>query len=139
MLQVRSWIAGAHPTLEDVIQISPRPLPDLDRLWPNWIVFLNNQPGSEADARLREAIRLSQGTAGLEKLARSEGNQRPRAYLDWLTGLEQDGRYSEELSAAQEALQALLPGLPIRAAVADRLCNAAMQLKDIRSLCAGRR
>jgi len=111
MLQVCSWIAGAHPTFESVIQISPKPLPDLERFWPEWIAFLEGQPGSDADARLREAIRLWQGTAGLEKLARSQGKQRPRAYLDWFVALEQEEHYSEELSAAQESLQILAPGL----------------------------
>ena len=138
MLQVRSWIAGARPTFEDVIQISPKPLPDLERFWPEWIAFLKEQPGSEADAWLREAIRLSQGTPGLEKLARAEGKQHPRAYLDWLAALEREERYLEELSAAQEVLRTLPAGLPIRAAVADFLCKAALQLKDTQVLRAGR-
>jgi hypothetical protein len=138
MLQVQSWIAGSRPTFEDVIQISPKPLPDLDHFWPEWIAFLREQPGYEADARLREAIRLSQGTPGLEELARTQGKQRPRAYLDWLAALEQEGRYSDELSAAQVALRTLPAGLPIRAAVADHLCTAALQLKDTQVLRAGR-
>jgi hypothetical protein len=138
MLQVQSWIAGARPTFEDVIQISPRPLPDLERFWPEWIAFLKEQPGNEADARLREAIRLSQGTSGLEELARAEGKQRPRAYLDWLAALEREERYLDELSAAQEVLRTLPAGLPIRAAVADYLCKAALQLNDTQALRAGK-
>jgi hypothetical protein len=138
MLQVQSWIAGARPTFEDVIQISPKPLTDLERFWAEWVAFLKEQPGKEADALLREAIRLAQGTPGLEKLARAEGNQRPRAYLDWLAALEREERYIDELSAAQEALRTLPAGLPIRAAVADYLCKAALHLKDIQVLRAGR-
>lgn len=138
MLQVQSWIARARPTFENVIQISPKPLPDLEQFWAKWIAFLKEQPGNEADALLREAIRLAQGTPGLEKLARVEGTQRPRAYLDWLAALEREGRYIDELSAAQEALRTLPAGLPIRAAVADYLCKAALQLKDIQVLHAGR-
>ena len=138
MLQVQSWIAGARPTFEDVIQISPKPLPDLGRFWLEWVAFLKEKPGNEADAWLREAIRLSQGTPGLEELARAEGKKRPRAYLDWLAALEQEERYLDELSAAQEVLRTLPAGLPIRAAVADYLCMAALHLKDIQVLRAGR-
>ena len=49
------------------------------------------------DAWLREAIRLSQGTQGLEQLAREEGKHRPHAYLDWFAVLEQEGKRREIL------------------------------------------
>ncbi len=61
---------------------------------------------------------LIKGGRVLETLARAEGQTRPRAYLDWFTALEQEGRYREALAAAQEALQALPPRLPIRAEIA---------------------
>jgi hypothetical protein len=130
MLQVRSWVAGARPKLDDLIQISPAPLPDRDRFLPDWIAFLRGQSGGDADAWLREAVRLAQGTAGLEALAREEGKQRPRAYLDWFTALEQEGKHREVLFASQEALHTLPAGLPIRAAVADHLCTAAEKLNE---------
>lgn len=139
MRQVRSWIRGARPVMVDLIEISPRPLPDGERFWPAWIAFLDEQePKGVADAWLREAVWLSQGVAGLEQLAQAQGTRRPRVYLDWLAVLEQEGRYADELSVAQEALQTLAPDLPIRAAVADRLCRAAAELKDNDALRAGR-
>jgi len=130
MLQTRSWVGGPRPKLDDLIQISPAPLSDRDRFLADWIAFLHEQPGADADAWLREAVRLAQGTAGLEALARNEGRQRPRAYLDWFTALEQEGRPREVLIAGREALGMLETGLPVRAAIADHLCAAAEKLNE---------
>ncbi len=138
MQQTRLWLVGRHSTLDDIIQISAKPLPDYDRFVEDWIAFLQKQAGSEADAWLREAIRLSRGTAGLEELARAEGKKRPRAYLDWFTALESEGKHREVLAGAQEALETLPAKLPIRAAIADHLCAAAAKLKETQALRAGR-
>jgi hypothetical protein len=138
MQQVRSWLMRSRPMLDDLIQISPRPLPDRERFWADWIAYLQTQSGPDADGWLREAVRLSQGTRGLEELARAEGQARPRAYLDWFTALEQEGKDQEVLAAAQEALETLAAGLPVRAAVADHLCAAAARLDEAEALHAGR-
>jgi hypothetical protein len=76
--------------------------------------------------------------AGLEELARTEGKKRPRAYLDWFAALESEGKHPEVLAAAQEALEKLPAKWPIRAAIADHLCAAALQLQDANALRAGR-
>jgi len=119
--QMRSGPTHSRPMLNDLIQISPQPLPDQTQFLPAWIAFLRTQSGREADSWLREAVWLSQGTAGLETLARTEGAERPRAYLDWFTALTNEGQHQAVLQAAQEALQVRPAGLPIRAAIADHL------------------
>ena len=138
MQRTRSWLIGSHAQLNDMLEISTKPLSDYDRFVEDWIDFLRKQAGSEADAWLREAIRLSRGTAGLEELAREDGKKRPRVYLDWFTALEGEGKHREALIAAQEALQTLPAKLSIRAAVADHLCAAAAKLKETEALRAGR-
>lgn len=138
MRQVQSWLIGSHPTLDDLVQISPHPLPDRERFLADWIAFLQTQSGSDADAWLREAVRLAQGTPGLEALAQAEGQTRPRAYLDWFTALEQEGKQREVLAAARDALQTLPARLPIRAAIADHLCAAAERLNETEALRLGR-
>ena len=138
MQQVRSWLTRSRPMLADLIQISPRALPNREQFLVDWIAFLRTQSGTDADAWLREAVRLSQGTRGLEALALAEGQSHPRAYLDWFTALEQEGNHREILIAAQKALQTIPAGLPIRAAVADHLCAAAVQLAEMETLTAGR-
>ncbi|HEX7594128.1 MAG TPA: hypothetical protein VF429_08165 [Anaerolineae bacterium] len=138
MQQARMWSYKPNATLDDMIQISRKPLPDQERFFEDWIAFLRAQSGNDADAWLREAIRLSRGTPGLEELARKEGKKRPRAYLDWFTALEGEGKHREVLVAARDALQALPAKLSIRADVADHLCAAAIKLNDTDSLRAAR-
>ena len=136
--QMRSGLTHTRPMLKDLIQISPQPLPDQAQFLLAWIAFLRTQSGREADGWLREAVWLARGTAGLETLARTEGNERPRAYLDWFTALTDEGKYHAVLQAAQEALQVLPADLPIRAAIADHLCAAAIRLNQTEALRAGR-
>ena len=136
--QVQSWFTGARPRLDDLIEISPKPLLDRDRFLNDWIALLRKQTGADADAWLREAIRLAQGTPGLEELAHTEGKKRPRAFLDWVTALEEEGKHREALAAAQEALKTLPAKLPLRAAIADRLCVAASKLDETEIVRAGR-
>src|SRR5712691_2588696 len=134
MLHVCTWLSDPRPMLDDIIQISPQALPDQEPFFLDWIAFLRTQSEHEADAWLREAVRLSQGTAGLETLARTEGVQRPRAYLDWCAALTAEGKQPAVLAAAHEALRTLPRPLPIRAAVADYLCTAATHLHDTAAL-----
>lgn len=138
MQQTQTWLTRRRPMLDDIIQISPEPLPDQDRFLQDWIAFLRKQSGGHADAWLREAIRLAEGTPGLAELARAEGKKRPRAYLDWFAALEEEGKHREVLVAAQEALQTLPAKLSIRAAIADHLCAAAARLNEMETLRAGR-
>jgi hypothetical protein len=126
--QARMGLRSRRPALDDLVQISPLPLPDQDRFLTAWIAFLGTREETEADRLLREAIRLSQGTPGLEALARSEGLRRPMAYLDWCAALEEEGKHQAALLAAQEALQALPADLSVRASIADHLCVAAARL-----------
>ena len=126
---VRS-LHSCHPTLADVLNISPQSLPDQDRFMADWIDYLKIRSGSDADAWLREAVRLSQGTEGLAELARTEGQRRPRAYLDWLAALAEGSDYQAVLATAKQALDVLNSDLPIRAAVADYLSDAASKLND---------
>jgi hypothetical protein len=90
---------SALPMLDDLIQITPRPLHDREAFFKAWILFLKHLDGDPADAWLREAVRISEGTPGLEKLARSRGAARPRIYLDWLTALQEAARFREVLTA----------------------------------------
>jgi len=128
LLEVQPWGSGRLPMLSDLLNVLPQPLSDRQQFLSDWIAFLRTREGYEADSWLREAIRLARGGAGLAELARSEGLQRPRAYLDWCTVLAQEAQPRQLLEAAQETLQALPPALPIRAAIADYLYQAAVTL-----------
>jgi hypothetical protein len=139
MEQSQVWLERGRPRplLADLIEISSKPLPDQDRFMKAWIALLRRRKGEAADAWLREAVRLAQGTAGLGELAQADGRKRPRAYLDWCRALAAEGKHQEALVAAQTALKALAPALPIRAAIADQLCAAALRLGNQKALQAG--
>ncbi len=134
----RSWLSGPRPMLNDLVQFSGQLLPDQDRFLQDWIMFLRQQNGGDADAWLREAIRLAHGTRGLEELAQTEGTKRPRAFLDWLAALQAEQKPRQVRTAAEYALQTLPAKLPIRAAIADYLCVAAATLDEKVTLREGR-
>ncbi|GIV86473.1 MAG: hypothetical protein KatS3mg054_0502 [Chloroflexus sp.] len=129
---------GDAPRLKDFIQLASDPLPEQDAFLRQWSAFLRRQNNLLADTWLCEVVRLVEGTAGLERLVRSKGQQRPHIYLDWFTALEEEGQYAQVLAEARLALQSLPDELPIRAAIADYLCAAASVLGDRESLLEGR-
>jgi hypothetical protein len=116
--------------LDDLIRVSDRPLPEREAFLRAWIAFLRGQEGRSADRWLREAIRLLDGAKGLEAFARKEGKAHPRAYLDWVAALQDEGKPARVVAAAREALRSLPADQPIRAAVADHLCEAARARGD---------
>lgn len=131
MRRMRSLLPeGPRPLMQEWLDISSEPLPDSDVFLRDWAALLRQQSGPDAEAWLREAIRLSQGTRGLRELAFSEPTRHPRAFLDLLAALEREGKPREVLSTAREALDVLPPTLPLRAAVADFLASAAERLKQ---------
>jgi hypothetical protein len=138
LLEVQSWGSGRLPMLSELLEVLPQPLSGQEQFLSDWIALLKTREGYEADTWLREAIRLTRGAAGLAELARREGLQRPRAYLDWCAVLAQEGQPHQVLDAAREALQTLPPALPMRAAIADYLCQAATTLQQPEIIQAGR-
>ena len=92
-------LLGNEPImLEDLIRVSTQPLPDRESFLRAWIAFLRQQ-GAPADRWLREAVRLLEGTKGLEAFARKEGKRHPHAYLDWLDALQSEGKPAEVVAA----------------------------------------
>lgn len=134
MLRLELTVRGGRVTLSDVIAASPAPLPDREAFLRDWIAYLRPQPGAAADQWLREAIRLSEGTRGIAWFAREEGARHPRAYLDWVAALRDEGKIEESMAAAREALRALPPERPIRAAIADILSAAALSRDEHEAL-----
>ena len=97
-------LLGDKPVmLEDLIRVSDRPLPEREPFLRAWIAFLREREGTSADRWLREAIRLLEGTKGLEAFARKEGKAHPRAYLDWLAALQSEGKTTQVVTAARSA------------------------------------
>ena len=138
MLRLELVVRGGRVTLSEVIAASPEPLPEQEEFLRAWIALLRGQHGAAADLWLREAIKLSEGTRGLAAFALEEGARHPRAYVDWVAALREEGKTEESLAAAREALRALPPERPIRAQIADFLSAAAQSLNDPEALQEGR-
>lgn len=130
MDSVLPMVSDGKIGLEDMIKVAARPLPDEGQFLDDWMSLVRGKDGKMPDYWLREAIGLSKGTTGLKELALSEGKERPRAFLDWIAALMDEGRYPDVADAVEQARQAIAPDMPIRAAIADHLKEAAGHLRD---------
>ena len=112
--------------IEGVMTVSLEDLPDLERFGRDWIVYLKGQPRSRmASDLLKEAVRLFEGTKGLETLALEQGRQFPGAYVEWLDALKKEGLHEDMIRAALSGMERLPDNLVIRADMADYLREAA--------------
>jgi len=117
-------------SLEGMKNVSLEDLPDWERFGELWTDFLKQQKSNDVvDRLLREAVRLFEGTRGLEMLAKRKGHEFPGAFVDWLEALKKDGDNKEILRAASLGLEKLPETLFIRAKIADYLHEAALKLK----------
>ena len=74
---------------------------------------------------------------GLEALARTDGERRPRAWIDWLEMVSAENIPAKMLAAAKDALAGIGDGLNLRA-IADHLVRAAIALRDRKAGMLGR-
>ncbi|HBZ54978.1 MAG TPA: hypothetical protein DEO88_06200, partial [Syntrophobacteraceae bacterium] len=131
------WDASDISPME-AIEITPRELPGKERLFDEMLSLLRKDTERESDRWLREITRLRHGTPGLEKLARSDGERRPHAWVDWLESVAAEGDSKKLVSASKDALAGIPDGLSLRAMAADHLSNAALALKDHEAAMLGR-
>ena len=89
----------AQPKLEDLINISVTPLPEWAEFLQNWIASIKSEPELQYDGWYREAVYLLHGSSGLEEVAKTEGQQRPRVYTDWIHALIEKKDYEAALKA----------------------------------------
>ena len=130
MWHVLSMVVDRRIDLQDLMQISTKPLPDEEQFLNDWISFLRTQNDRAAGYWLREAIRIAKGTEGLKELALSDGRKHPRAFLDWIAALMGEEKYRDVIAAVENARQVLRADMPIRAAIADYLRQAAEHVDD---------
>lgn len=122
------------PRLEAVEASHSEPLSGRETFLTAWTAFLEPLETPHAERWFREAVRLQKGEEGLISLARSAGNQRPRAWLDWGAIRLEKRDFIGVFAVSKEALSSLAPRLPIRAAVAEQLAVAAQHLEDWETL-----
>ena len=94
--------------LREMEAVATSPLPEFDAFLPSWVSALQHhhvpsgtqweRPG---DWRLREAITRAEGTAGLERLAKS--TKQPDTLRAWCKSLVEHRQWKEALRAFEEA------------------------------------
>jgi len=131
------WDASDISPIE-AIEITPRELAGKERLFDEMLSLLGKDTEQESDRWLREITRLRHGAPGLEQLARSDGERRPHAWVDWLESVAAEGDSKKLVSASKDALAGIPDGLSLRATAADHLSNAALALKDHETVMLGR-
>jgi hypothetical protein len=72
---------------------------------------------------------MSAGTAGLEDLARKQGDKHPGAYYDWVTALVREGNLRRAIEAAREGANSIREDSS-RAILCDYLARLAGQSDD---------
>lgn len=116
--------------IHGMINVSTEDLPELDQFGQQWIDYLEKQKEGRVTANLlKEAVRLFQGTKGLEALSMEKGLQFPGSFVEWLDALKKERNYEEMVRAATLGLERLPDHLSIRARIADYLHDAATHLK----------
>jgi len=131
------WDASDISPIE-AIEITPRELASKERLFDEMLSLLGKDTEQESDRWLREITRLRHGAPGLEQLARSDGERRPHAWVDWLESVAAEGDSKKLVSASKDALAGIPDGLSLRATAADHLSNAALALKEHETAMLGR-
>ena len=116
--------------IKGMMHVSLQDLPDFEQFGRDWVAYLKKQPPSQmADTLLKEAVRLFEGSKGLEILALEQGSQFPGAYVEWLDTLKKEALYEDMIRAALLGMERLPDDLVIRADIADYLREAAQHLE----------
>jgi tetratricopeptide (TPR) repeat protein len=71
-----------------------------------------------------------EGIEGLERLAKQHGNKLHKAYLVWISKLQEAGKDREAIEAYQQSLKVIPPQTRIRAEISDLVALSAGKIKD---------
>ncbi|MGO9199178.1 MAG: hypothetical protein ACLQM8_01400 [Limisphaerales bacterium] len=136
-LRERLWHA-AELSLTEAFHVTPLEFEGKEAVLDDLLRLLNRDADRKSDRWLREITRLRHGVRGLEALARTDGERRPRAWIDWLEMVSAENIPAKMLAAAKDALAGIGDGLNLRAIAADHLVRAAIALRDRKAGMLGR-
>jgi len=116
--------------LEDIINVLDSELSDFDAFLTGWVKFLEDQKNIKVSRLLREAVVLQGGVTAISVLARQHADQYPRAYLDWIKALGEEGGVDSVIAVAREGLMAIPKDYRVRAEVAEAISRLGEELND---------
>jgi hypothetical protein len=128
-LREQLWDA-ANLSLTEPFQVIRTEFEGKDEVLDDLLKMLSEDADRKSDRWLREVTRLRQAARGMEALARTDGERRPRAWIDWLEMVAAENRPTCLLAAAKDALAGIGDGLNLRAVAADHLVTAAIAVGD---------
>ena len=129
---------GNNPLLADIEDAKREKLPDKNNFLPVWIDLLSHYNSDRAQILLMEAVYLTEGYTGIQRLARTWKGRQPRGYLFWLQLLKAGKEWKKVIDTAREALSAIALG-KLRGQIASEMINAAEIIHDADSLLEGKR
>jgi len=116
--------------LEDIINALDTDLPDFDLFLNGWVKFLEDQNKIKVGRLLREAVVLQGGVDAIAVLARKNAELYPRAYLDWINALGEEGGAEAVIAVAREGLATIPKDYVVRAEVAEIISRYGEKLND---------
>ena len=117
--------------LKNIIEVDTKPLPDFKEFLLQWIDFLRKNESEASNYLIREAVILSDGISGIEKLACEEGEKFPEAYVDWIAKLEEKKEYRAMLDVSKKGLKKIEKDFLARAEIAKGMVRASEYLEDL--------
>ena len=136
-LREQLWDAE-NLSLTEPFQITPLEFEGKDEVLNDLLKLLREDADRKSDRWLREVTRMQGGVRGMEVLARTDGERRPRTWIDWLQMVAVENTPVRLLAAAKDALAGIADGLSLRAVAADHLVRAALALGDREAVMLGR-
>jgi len=116
--------------LADINEALHSELPGFDSFLESWILLLENQSTILPNHILREALFLKGGIPAISELARQQADKYPRAFLDWIQALEDEGKTDAIIDVAREGLKTIPKDYSIRAEVAEVISSLGERLND---------
>jgi len=116
--------------LEGIINALDSDLPDFDLFLNGWVKFLEDQNNIKVGRLLREAVVLQGGVDAIAVLARQNAELYPRAYLDWINALGEEGGAEPVIAVAREGLATIPKDYVVRAEVAEIISRYGEKLDD---------
>ena len=148
-------LSGDYPTFTEMADARRTELPDRETFLQSWRQRLREETGGSARAQalFLEAVELTEGEPGLQRVAREWWPSRPLAYRYWIEYLRNRERRQDAVNAAREVLRPEHAGLTdgpldplaardhrrVRTYAAETLVNIGRQLQDDEIVLEGRR
>jgi len=125
-----SFFHSKEISLQNIIDAHEISLSDKDKFLADWIKLLKKHKEKMCEFWLREAVLLKFGVKALKKFALENGENQPRAYLEWILYYFEKKKFEKAIDAAYTAIENLSKNIPVKSAIGDLLYKAASEIDN---------